>query len=717
MNPGTRSEADRGRGGVLDDVLTGLVREVGASAGMLYLLDPSSRVLRMALTSGVSRRIVAPWTIVPADATSPVADAVRRRRLVWVAGREEMARRYPQIGLVAPYDFMLAAAPVTSGSVAWGGCVLLVPASHGPELGEDEREAVAAACDLAARHLRAAADSGHPLQPSADTLVAAPPESSEAELDEARAALRFTRRLLSGCCSLDLDGRIDFLDTAAAQMLGAGAPESLGRRPWEAFPWLRSSPFEGRYRAAAFTRRPTSFTAARRPDEGALHFTLYPDESGTSVQISPAEAPAEPASANAPQWGAHVVGSTTLYHLTHLAVTLSEALHVEDVVELAADQMVPAFGVDAVAIAVAEDGRLRIAGHRGYGPEVVAHHDGLPLSATGRPAVRAVDKGEAAFYATPGELRDASPEPSPHDGMASWAFLPLTVSGRTLGVLDVAYRTPHAFSRAERATLASLAGIVAQALERARLYDTQHTLARSLQNGLLPRTLPQVPGLTVTARYRTAGPGADIGGDFYDLIRPSPTTAVAVIGDVQGHNSAAAALMGQVRTAVHAFATLSSTPGATLAAANQLLTELDSTLFASCFVAQVDLAAGRALVASAGHLPALLRHPDGSTTTVAPDTGLLLGIDAHSTYPSEEFLLPDHSVLALYTDGLVERPGVDIDDAVADLARCLSGTAPDDLEAAADTLVRHSEGATLSSDDLALLLLRPGPGEGAGVRR
>jgi serine phosphatase RsbU (regulator of sigma subunit) len=406
------------------------------------------------------------------------------------------------------------------------------------------------------------------------------------------------------------------------------------------------------------------------------------------------------------------VGDTTLYHLTHLAVTLSEALHVEDVVDLAVDQMVPGFGVDAVAIAMAEDGRLRIAGQRGHCPETVGHHDGLPLSATAWPSVRALDSGEAAFYATPEELRQACPE-APPGSMASWAFLPLVVSGRPLGVLDVAHRSPHTFSRAERATLASLAGIVAQALERARLYDAQHTLAHSLQSGLLPHALPRIPGLEVAARYRSAGPGTDIGGDFYDLIAYSPTSAVAVIGDVQGHNSAAAALMGQVRTAVHAFATLGSTPGALLAGANNLLTELDSTLFASCLVAQVDLRERRGLVASAGHPPPLLRRPDGSTQTIAPATGLLLGIDADSSYPTEEFALPDHCVLALYTDGLVERPGVDIDDAIAALGHCLAGTGPDDLEAAADALVRHSENSTPSSDDLALLLLRPdAPEEG-----
>lgn len=139
--------------------------------------------------------------------------------------------------------------------------------------------------------------------------------------------------------------------------------------------------------------------------------------------------------------------------------------------------------------------------------------------------------------------------------MASWAFLPLIASDRVVGSLVLAYDQPHPFTPAERAVLTSLAGLIAQAMDRARLYDTKHELAHTLQSALPPHTLPSARGLDVAARYLPAGHGMDIGGDFYDLIRHDNTTVTVAIGDVQGHNITAAALMGQVRTAVHAHAT------------------------------------------------------------------------------------------------------------------------------------------------------------------
>ncbi|MQS05553.1 PP2C family protein-serine/threonine phosphatase, partial [Streptomyces alkaliterrae] len=167
------------------------------------------------------------------------------------------------------------------------------------------------------------------------------------------------------------------------------------------------------------------------------------------------------------------------------------------------------------------------------------------------------------------------------------------------------------FPPAERAILTSLAGLIAQALDRARLYDAKHTLAHTLQTGLLPHALPHIAHLRTAARYRPAGHGMDIGGDFYDLIHRTPTTAVTAIGDVQGHNTTAAALMGQVRTAVHAHATVGATPGDILARTNRLLVDLNPGLFVSCLIAHLDLGHRRAQLATAGHPPALIRHPDG----------------------------------------------------------------------------------------------------------
>lgn len=199
----------------------------------------------------------------------------------------------------------------------------------------------------------------------------------------------------------------------------------------------------------------------------------------------------------------------------------------------------------------------------------------------------------------------------------------------------------------------------------------------------------------------------DIGGDFYDLIRCTPTTAVAVIGDVQGHNTTAAALMGQVRTAVHAHATAGATPGDILARTNRLLTDLDPGLFASCLIAHLDLTHHRAQLATAGHPPALLRHPDGPTDILRIPPGLLLGIAPDAQYQTTDIALPPGAVLALYTDGLVESPGTDIDDATTALAAHLTSAQTQNLDTLAETLIHYAEQAAPLNDDIALLLIRP----------
>lgn len=188
---------------------------------------------------------------------------------------------------------------------------------------------------------------------------------------------------------------------------------------------------------------------------------------------------------------------------------------------------------------------------------------------------------------------------------------------------------------------------------------------------------------------------------FYDLIRLDDTTAAAAIGDVQGHNVQAAALMGQVRTAVHA--TAGSPPGEVLARTNRLLTDLDPGLFTSCLYAHLDLARHTACLASAGHPWPVLRHPDGHTEVLHPPPGLLLGIDPTATYPATEIPLPPGAVLLLYTDGLVEVPGVDLDEVTDALAVRLARAGDLEAEALADALVRDAWAHR--SDDVALLLL------------
>ncbi|MGX1508326.1 UNVERIFIED_CONTAM: PAS domain-containing protein [Streptomyces graminofaciens] len=722
------ASADEQDGAVeaLQRLLSRALRETGGYGGGIYVLPPRSQVLSAVVLAGVPSSLAMPWARIGVSASGPLAQAVREDRLIWVGAEGELARRYPRLGLALPYSFALAAAPVTSTGRTWGGLLVLWPGSQSLEIDPAWRKALERTCGHVAAALRRAEENGHPVLPNAEPRLTPVPRGRRVTQSQAFAAVDYAERLPEGCCALDLDGRVTFVNATAAKLVGSDIVALTGARPWELLPWLDDPVFEDRYRSAVMSRRPTSFSV-RRPDGLWLSLELYPDARGISVRIAPsrlgggeaAASSAEPAPAEAAVAAGPPLRETgtapartapradVLYRMAHLAAALTEALSVPDVIKLVVDQIAPSFGAHAVALLATHAGRLRLRGHSGYGLQEVEELGGVPL-APDNPSGRAVSTGEPAFFASRRELQDAFPNVVGDDGNHAWAFLPLVAAGRPIGCCVLAYDRPRPFAHDERAMLTAFGGLVAQALDRAHLYDTKSGLARSLQTSLLPQTLPSLKKLQATARYLPATRGMDIGGDFYDLIRLDATTAAAVIGDVQGHSVPAAALMGQVRTAVRAQALAGASPNDVLAGANRLLTDLNPGLFASCLYVQIDLARGRACLATAGHPPPLLRDPDGKARTVAVPPGLLLGIEQTSDYLSAEVALPPGSVMALFTDGLVERPGTDIGFAIDELARSLAVGAHD-LEALADQLMQGALPSGDRTDDTALLLLRSMP--------
>ncbi|MGW0468864.1 SpoIIE family protein phosphatase [Streptomyces sp. NPDC003027] len=687
----------------LDEALVETVRRTGASIGAVYLLAPDERVLLVEAVVGVPADFAAPWAQVPLNAPAPVAEAIREDRLVWVGSQEEMARSYPRTAVALPYPLALAAAPIT-GARRWGSLLLMWPATRPARMSARERGHITSHCRRLARLLEETAASGRPLSRGEGPRVV-PLEAGHRPTGPAQAASDFAERLPGGSCALDLEGRITYVSSGGCELLGRDADGLLGTLPWQSLPWLDDPSYEDRYRAAVISREPVSFTACRPPDRW-LDFHLYPDASGISVRIVPtgAQPPPAPAPRHTPAAGPARAGR--LYQLMHLAAALTEAVGVGDVIDLIADQVMPAFGAQGLVVSVADSGRLRIMGHRGYPAEVVERLDGLPLTTTFTPAGRTLATGIPSFFANPEEMRRIYPEAPLVSGKQAWAFLPLIISGRPVGCCVLSYDRPRVFSAEERAVMSSLAGLVAQALDRARLYDTKHQLAHGLQQALLPHTLPPVPGLDVAARYLPATRGMDIGGDFYDVIRLGDTAAAAVIGDVQGHNVAAAALMGQVRTGVHAHATLGTPPDMVLSGTNRLLMDLDPGLFTSCLYAHLDFERGTLCVASAGHPPPLLRPPGGRTAPMEVSPGPLLGIDPDAVYPVTDIALTPGLLLAFYTDGLVETPGTDIDESVARLATQLDRADDRDLGLFIDALLRRVRPAQDRTDDIAFLLLR-----------
>ncbi|MFI1206932.1 SpoIIE family protein phosphatase [Streptomyces sp. NPDC020802] len=694
--------------GELDAAFAETVRRTGASIGALYLLAPDEPVLCLDVLCGAPAEFAAPWARVPLAAPAPVADAVRHGRMVWLGSQDEIVRSYPRTAMALPYPLALVAAPVT-GVRRWGALLLMWPATRPPYMTGRERGHIESSCRRLARLLEEdAGRGGAPDRGGGPRVVQA--GTGRTSVSPASAAADFVERLPGGSCALDLEGHFTYVDSGACRLLGQDAGRLLGTLPWQSLRWLDDPTYEDRYRAAVISREPVSFTACRPPDQW-LEFHLYPDASGISVRIVPsgAQPPPSPASRRS---ASTVIPARAgqLYQLTHLAAALTEVVGVQDVIDLVADQIMPAFGAQGLVLSTADAGRLRINGHRGYAPHTIERLDGLPLDTDFTPAGRALSSGIPAFFSDPDEMRRIYPEAPQISGKQAWAFLPLIISGRPVGCCVLSYDDPREFPAEERAVMTSLAGLVAQALDRARLYDVKHDLAHGLQQALLPRTLPAVTGLRVAARYLPATRGMDIGGDFYDLIRLGDTAAAAVIGDVQGHDVAAAALMGQVRTGVHAHATRGATPGQILSGTNRLLTYLGPDLFTSCLYAHLDFARRRVTLASAGHPPALLRLPDGATRPLDVPPGPLLGVDPDAEFPVTEIPLTAGLMLLFYTDGLVETPGTDIEDSIARLARHLSQADDRDLDRLIDDLLARSAAGERRTDDIALLVLHDDTG-------
>ncbi|MGW3043911.1 SpoIIE family protein phosphatase [Kitasatospora sp. NPDC001159] len=697
------AEASAGRGlEAVAQLLRTASDRLDAHIGGVYLLSEDQQLLELAMTLGAARQFTRLWQRIGVTSPVPVAEAVRSGQVVWVGGAEDMARRFPRVAVAMPYGFCLAAAPlVTRRRIVCGAVFVLWPAAHPPEMSPWEREGLDALAVRLAEVLAEAARAGRPVLPGSHPAVA----EEHCSVDP---LATMAARLPEGICDIDLDGRLAAVTPAAAELLGEPVERLVGSQPWAVLPWLRDPVYEYHCRASVISGQSTSFVALRPPDRW-LSFELFPDASGLTVRIGAADAVHRGRSTGAPAERAPHTRPGALYHLLHLASALTEAISVQDVVSMISEQIVPAFGGQAVAVLIPEGGRLRIAGHRGYRPGLVDQFDSTPLTEP-TPGVQASTSPVPAFFETRAELERLYPNRhETQDGMAAWAYLPLVTSRRVIGTCVLAFAEPHHFDVEERAVLTSLGGLIAQALDRARLYDTKLVLAHGLQESLLPRALPAVPGLEIGARYLPCTAGMDIGGDFYDLIRVGPDNVAVVIGDVQGHNVNAAALMGQIRTAVRAFAAADADPSTVLSRTNRLLADLDTALLASCAYLRVDLARREAWLADAGHPVPLRYGPDGRADAPEPLIGTLLNVDPAAEYPQIRIDLPIGTTLVLYTDGLIDTPGADLDRALADLTATLARHGGEPLDRLADALVDRAGHGEHRTDDVALLLIRSVP--------
>ncbi|MFI6035062.1 SpoIIE family protein phosphatase [Streptomyces sp. NPDC051315] len=540
--------------------------------------------------------------------------------------------------------------------------------------------------------------------------------------------------LPEGVFCLDRLGLIVYANPRAAHLLGAERSRLLGRSLWEAVPWLNQPACDEHLRGALLSpEEPVHFHVRRpgpadedrgsgpRPYEGDwLSVAVFPGPDLLTCTAVPANrvphAPGGPVSAAAADAGTEapardaVASTAPLYRPIVLAIALTEAVTARQVSAVVMQELLPAFGGRRLAIYLLQERHLYLAWETGFPEGFLAPFEGVALDAR-LPGVETLTTGRPIFFDSMQQLADAYPGIPLDATEGARAFLPLIASGRPVGSCILGFDRPRSFSSEERTVLTALAGLIAHAMEKAQRYDTEAALARGLQQALLPGRLPRHARVETVGRYLPGTEGMEVGGDWYDVVGAGDGLAL-VIGDVQGHGVQAAATMGQLRSAVRAFALGDRPPEEVMGGTNLLLIDLDPGQFASCCYVRLDPATGLARAVNAGHPPPLLRHPDGRTHAVELPGGVVLGVDPRAHYPVAELRLEPGAILALYTDGLVERPGHDIDDGITALRTTLAaaGAPPErSLADVADRLTATARQATDRPDDIALLLATPLP--------
>ncbi len=403
---------------------------------------------------------------------------------------------------------------------------------------------------------------------------------------------------------------------------------------------------------------------------------------------------------------------------------LAEALSVQEVVSVITEVGRSAIGADRSAIALVDSERLRLriisSDAAGAGPGELSGE--VPLDV---PSVMtaAVALRRPLILDSPESLRkhfetDASVEFFlRHSDEQAWVGLPLTTSGTPLGALQFSFTGRRQITDEERVFLEALAGQCALALERAMLYEREHTTAETLQRSLLPDTLPEVQGITLRACYKPLS--IEVGGDWYDAFRlPDGKLAVAA-GDVMGKGLTAAAGMGRVRNALRALALTDPRPAAVLAGLDRLFmaTELDEQVTTVCYLV-VDPETGEGVAGNAGHLPPLLLGPGMVPRLDQAEAGTPLGwASPRQQYP---FRLPRGHTAVLYSDGLVEnrKRGLDsgLDELVSVAAQAPAGVAHD-ADKLIDYLVERMLAGYEQDDDVTVLVLQMQGRDGDTVAR
>nr|BFD89688.1 hypothetical protein KitaXyl93_10480 [Kitasatospora sp. Xyl93] len=304
----------------------------------------------------------------------------------------------------------------------------------------------------------------------------------------------------------------------------------------------------------------------------------------------------------------------------------------------------------------------------------------------------------------------ASPDrvqPSLDAGVHSYLMVPLMARGHVLGGAEfVRTGNPAPFGPADRSLAEELAARTALAIDNGRLYRRERDTALTLQRSLLPQEVHRALGLDLAYRYLPSSVVSEVGGDWFDVVPLSSGRVALIVGDVMGHGIRAAATMGQLRTVARTLITLELDPARVLYRLDEATATVGEGQFATCVCVVYDPVGRRCTAASAGHLPPVVADAEGRAHLVELPSGTPLGVGGVA-FESAEFTLPEEGILTLYTDGLVERRGQDLDEGLQLLCRTVADRRGS-LEQTCDAVLNRLTERT-SEDDIAVIMAQVRP--------
>jgi serine phosphatase RsbU (regulator of sigma subunit)/PAS domain-containing protein len=536
---------------------------------------------------------------------------------------------------------------------------------------------------------------------------------------ERASGLRVTRVLEAmpaGFYSLDREWRFTHVNAEAERLLGRSRDELLGQELWTAFPSSLGSAFEENYRSAVRSGRPVHFDAHYpAPLDGWYELRAWPSPEGLSVyflEVTERRRVQDRAERSAQR----------LALLAQVSAELAGALDAQTATAHLPRLVVPALADWCIVTVVDPDGRPRDVGSWHADPSarpLLERYVGLRLDAmpATAPLMRALLTGEAVMergesllgMLADGEARQLLGALGPESAIS----LPLRGRDRTLGVMTLYFRRGWNPREEDLATAQDVADRAGLALDNARLYGQQQALAEGLQRSLLTEP-PEPDHAEIAVRYLPAAEAARVGGDWYDAFLQPGGATMLVIGDVVGHDTEAAAAMGQLRGLLRGIATYSDAgPGEVLRGLDASMALLQTRVLATATVArfeQTDDERRRGVTrmrwANAGHLPPLVTNPDGSVAELATWRGdLLLGVDPETGREESVVTLDRGATVLLFTDGLIERRDADLDAGMARLRETLRELADEPLEDLLDEVLHRLVDGT-PEDDVALVAVR-----------